>query len=81
MNKTQKELISRIVNRSVNSSGRGWAFTNAIQPFLHLFTLNEGNQALKLAEAYPKVFSANYCGWRLVSLKLLDETKARELIK
>lgn len=84
MNKTQKELISRLINRGhfLGSIKQGWTITQPINNtniFMSLQKLNEGQQAHNLAEKYPDIFKAEQRAWRLVILFLLDETKARNL--
>lgn len=83
MNKTQLELVSRLINRASNGSLKaGWTLTNSKDCiFLSLQKLNEGNQAHALAEKYPHLFSASQVSFRLVNLKLLDDSKAREKFK
>ena len=84
MNKTSISLISRLVNRyDTGGAKHGWTLTvpNKDTPFLSLQKLNEGNAAHKLADAFPDIFSADQKQWRLVVLRLLDETKARALIQ
>lgn len=79
INKTQVELISRIVNLKTSSLKNGWTRTDRT---LKLQKLNEGNQAHKLAEKYPQLFKSSQLAWKLVSLELVgDENKAMELIK
>jgi hypothetical protein len=81
MNKTQVELISRLVNRyNTGSLKQGWTLTNANSIFLSLQNLSEGNQAHKLAEKYPEVFASCQKAFRLVNLTLIDDLKARELL-
>ncbi len=81
MNKTQVELVSRLVNRfSTGSVKQGWSLTNSDKIFLSLQKLNEGNQAHYLAEKYPEIFTVDQKAWRLVTLTLLDDLKARALL-
>lgn len=65
MNKTQKILIDRLINRvSTGNLKQGWTLTIGLPKmphekdtiFLSLQKLNEGNQAHKLAEKYPDIF-------------------------
>lgn len=82
MNKTQKELTSRLINRaSTGSYKQGWTLTQPFKgmPFLSLQKLNEIEQAHKLAEKYPLVFKTESRAWRLVHLTLLDEVLGRDL--
>lgn len=83
MNKTQLELINRLVNRySTGSYKLGWTLTNNKDAvFLSLQKLNEGNQAHKLAEKYPSLFRAEQVNFRLVNLTMLDDLKVRETFK
>jgi hypothetical protein len=79
MNKTQVELISRIVNLKDSNIKKGWSRTGRT---LRLQKLNEGDQAHKLAEKYPSLFKSAQLAWKLVTLELIgDENKAMELIK
>lgn len=84
MNKTQVELFNRLVNRaSIGSIKNGWTLTmpKGGNPFLRLQKANEGQQAHMLAQKYPDVFAAKQISFKLVDLELLDETKARSLVK
>lgn len=90
MNKTQIELISRLINRhSTGSYKLGWTLTVSLPKmphdkdtvFLSLQKLNEGNQAHKLAEKYPNLFRSEQVNFRLVNLFLLDDSRVREQFK
>ena len=84
MKKTQVELASRLVNRFNRGSYKeGWSLTEPVKgnPFLTLQKLNEIEQAHKLAEKYPLIFKSESRAWRLTHLTLLDDLKARELLK
>ena len=84
LQKTQHELVSRLVNR-FNTGGAkyGWTLTQPknCAPFLTLQKLNEGNAAGKLAAKYPDVFQHKCSAWRLEYLFLINDEKARELLK
>jgi hypothetical protein len=70
MNKTQTLLIERLEGKHGQGSLKnGWIRYN--DGSISLQKLNEGDQALKLAEKYPDKFQATYKAWRLVSLKKL----------
>lgn len=84
MNKTQYNLISRLVNRfDKGSLKQGWTLTDPKtgNPFLSLQKLNEGNQAHHLKDKYPEIFETKQISFRLVILELKDDLKAREILK
>jgi hypothetical protein len=82
MNNTQKELISRLVNQIQGSYKQGYTLTiTKDKIFLSLQKLNEINQALKLEESFPSIIQYEYKSFRLLNVYLIDDTKARELIK
>lgn len=79
MNKTEIELVSRLVNRfDKGSLKQGWLLEGET---LQLQKLNEGQQAHNLAEKYPSIFESDQLMYRLVKLKLLDNLAARKLIE
>lgn len=83
LKKTQLELVSRLVNRyNTGNIKQGWSLTTPSHgaPFLSLQKLNEGNSAHKLAELFPNVFSAEQKAWRLVILRLENDSEARKLL-
>jgi hypothetical protein len=82
MNKTQCELVTRLVNRYLQGSAKeGWTLTVSKDLiFLTLQKLNEINQAYNLADKYPDIFRIDSKSWRNVNLFLLDDQKARNLL-
>lgn len=80
MNKTQLQLISRLLNKERGSVKVGWTLTipsNGQPIFISLQKLSEINQAGKLADTYPDIFKFEMKMWRLANLILINETKAR----
>lgn len=86
MNKTQTTLVSRLVNRGPYMTGSyklGWTITEPrhSNPYMALQKLNEINQAYGLADKYPEIFAVNSVSYKLLNLYLLNDLKAREILK